>query len=183
MTEFIYLLISYLLGTFMTAWFVGKWYGVALQTMNGGNLGARNAGRTLGKWAFIITAISDGLKGVAVVVGGRLLDFPKQTIALAVLAVVLGHLYPFWLKGRGGKGVATVIGAMLAFSPISIVAFLAALAFAFLLLKSMTLSMIVGFIAYGVAIIWLNLAGAPIVLVALALVIWKHRENIMERVR
>lgn len=183
MFELFYIIGSYLLGTCMTAWFVGRMYGVALQTLNSGNLGARNAGRTLGKSAFTLTALGDALKGVVVVTLGRKLGFDESIIALGMLAVVLGHIYPFWLKWKGGMAVATIMGSLLVFNPTGILAFLAGFLLFLAITRSLTLSMVVGFFFYGVFLIWWNIGGTWIVLVAVALVIWKHRDNIRKRVR
>ncbi|MGN7476974.1 glycerol-3-phosphate acyltransferase [Solibacillus silvestris] len=177
----LFILASYLLGTILTAALVAKVKGVKLHEKNSGNLGARNAGRTLGKSAFVIVAIGDGLKGLVVVLSGRLIDLPEPTIGIAVIAVVLGHLYPFWNKGKGGKGVATVIGAMLAFSPVVFLMFLAGFLISMLIMKSATLGMVGGFVVYGIAITAYLEAGI-IVFIALVLVIWKQRHSIKERV-
>ena len=71
----LYLLMSYFLGTCMTAWLVGRLSGVNLQTVNSGNLGARNAGRALGKKAFIITVLGDAGKGIAIILIGGFLGY------------------------------------------------------------------------------------------------------------
>lgn len=180
--QILYVLVSYLLGNILMAAIVGKAKGVNLQHVNSGNLGARNAGRTLGKLAFVIVAVGDALKGALVVLAGRLLEFPELIIAFAVIAVVLGHLYPFWNKGKGGKGVATVVGAMLFFSPLYTIGLAAGFIGGMLLTKSATLSMIVGFALYGVLVSW-KLEGGIILCIALLLVIWKQRKSIIERVK
>lgn len=178
----IYILLSYLFGTILFAVVIGKVKGIDLQNKNSGNLGARNAGRTLGKWAFILVAVGDGLKGLIVVIAGRMLELSELTIALAVIAVVLGHLYPFWNRGKGGKGVATVIGAMVAFSPVLISVFLAGFLLSLLVTKSSTLSMTVGFIVYGL-VVSVYIEAGFIVTIALVLVIWKQRHSIVERMK
>lgn len=177
-----YIVISYFIGTILFAALVGKLKKVNLQQANSGNLGARNAGRTLGKSAFVVVAVGDGLKGLLVVVMGRMLEMSEPMIACAVLAVILGHLYPFWNKGRGGKGVATLIGAMIAFSPFYFVLFFVCLGVSMLLTRSATLSMVIGFIIYGVIISFAVPAGG-LMAIALVLVMWKQRKSIMERVR
>ncbi|ATP38867.1 hypothetical protein CSE16_01885 [Solibacillus sp. R5-41] len=179
---YLYVIASYFLGTVLTAALVAKLKGVNLQNANSGNLGARNAGRTLGKSAFVIVAISDGLKGLLVVLIGRMLELPELTIALAVIAVVLGHLYPFWNKGKGGKGVATIIGAMVIFSPVHAVVFILGFLISMLITKSATLSMVSGFVIYGIFISSQFEAGW-VMSVALLLVIWKQQKNILERVK
>lgn len=178
----LFIFLSYLLGTLLAAAMVSKIKGVNLQNTNSGNLGARNAGRTLGKWAFVLVAVLDGLKGLLVVILGRMFELPEQTIALAVVAVILGHVYPFWNKGIGGKGVATMVGAMVAYSPLYFLLFLAIFLLSMLLTKSATLSMVVGFILYGI-IISVKLEAGLIVNIALAIVLWKQRKSIVERVK
>ena len=179
--EILYILISYVIGNILMAAIVGKVKGVNLQQVNSGNLGARNAGRTLGKLAFVIVAVGDAFKGAVVVWAGRMLQFPELTIALAGIAVVLGHLYPFWNKGKGGKGVATVVGAMLLFSPFYTMYLIVGFLGGMLVTRSATLSMVVGFTLYGAFISW-KLEGGIVLCLALLLVIWKQRKSIIERV-
>lgn len=167
----------------MTAWFVGRLYGQDLREVHSGNLGARNAGRTFGKSAFALTALGDVAKGIVVVIAGRYLELSERLVAASVLAVVCGHLYPFWLKGRGGKGVATVLGAMLAFHLPASALFIVSFAVIFSLKRSATLSLLAGFVLYSGAIIYGHVAGWPFVVLAITLVIWKHRSNILKRVR
>ncbi|MEG0385413.1 MAG: glycerol-3-phosphate acyltransferase [Solibacillus sp.] len=179
---YLYVVASYFLGSVLTAAIVAKLKGVNLQNENSGNLGARNAGRTLGKSAFVIVAIGDGLKGLFVVLIGRMLELPELAIALAVIAVVLGHLYPFWNKGQGGKGVATIIGAMVIFSPIHFLGFILGFIISMLITKSATLSMMNGFILYGI-LISSHFEAGWVVSLALLLVLWKQRKSILERVK
>ena len=177
---FLYFLASYLLGTCMAAWFVGRRYGVSLQEQNSGNLGARNAGKTLGKKAFIMTAIVDGLKGVIVVLVGRYLEFSEAIVVMGIVFVLLGHLYPFWLKFKGGKGVATIIGALLIYNPLYFCLFLSAFIVTMIITKSLTWGMLGGFIAYSCFILLFQ----PIewyIIISIILVIFKHRQNFKER--
>lgn len=177
---FLFILASYLLGTCLTAWFVGRLYGVSLQEQNSGNLGARNAGKTLGKKAFIVTAIIDGLKGVIVVVIGRYFGFSESVIAIGIIFVLLGHLYPFWLKFKGGKGVATIIGALLTFNPLYFCIFLAAFIVTMIFTKSFTWGMLGGFIGYSLFILLFQTMDW-LILCSIVLVIFKHRQNFKER--
>ncbi|WP_431026786.1 glycerol-3-phosphate acyltransferase [Lysinibacillus sp. LZ02] len=178
-----YLVISYLIGTLMTAYFVGKWKGINLQQANTGNLGARNAGRTLGKVAFLLTVIGDGLKGVLVVFLGRYLGFEDVWITAGILFVVLGHLYPFWLKFKGGKGIATGIGALLTFSPILLLALIAGFVVSLPFTKSLTISMVIGFMTYSIYIVATGEFELLILVAILALLTFEHRQNLIERVK
>lgn len=179
----IYLIISYLIGNIMTASLVGKLYGVSLQNENSGNLGARNAGRTLGKLAFSITLLGDAFKGAFVVFIGRSLDYSTFVLTLGILFVILGHLYPFWLRFKGGKGIATMIGAFLAFSP----SYMLAMAFGTVLFliftRSFTISMIGGFITYILVIIYTEQFQWIMLIGILLLLTFEHRQNLIERVR
>lgn len=166
----------------MTAYFVGRWNGINLQKENTGNLGARNAGRTLGKTAFILTVLGDGGKGIAVVLLGRFLGFSDFWITLGILFVVAGHLYPFWLRFKGGKGIATGIGALLAFSPLLLLAFLGGLSLSLPFTKSLTISMIIGFFTYSVTILLTGRYELAVLIVMLTLLTIEHRQNIIERV-
>ena len=167
----------------MTAYFVGKWNGINLQQANSHNLGARNAGRTLGKFAFFITVVGDGGKGIVVVLLGRYLEFSEFAVTAGILFVVLGHLYPFWLKFKGGKGIATGIGALLAFSPVLLVALIAGFIMSLPFTKSLTISMVIGFFTYSLYIVGTGRWSLLLLIVMLLLLTWKHRENLMERVK
>ena len=167
----------------MTAYFVGKWKGINLQQVNSQNLGARNAGRALGKLAFIVTVIGDGGKGNVVVLLGRYLGFSEFTLTVGILLVVLGHLYPFWLKFKGGKGIATGIGALLAFSPLLLVSLIAGFIGSLPFTKSLTISMVIGFFTYSLYIVATGKFELLLLVVMLMLLTFKHRENLRERVK
>lgn len=180
---FLYLLFSYLFGTFMTAYFLGKKKGINLQEENSGNLGARNAGRTLGKTAFFLTVLGDGGKGIVTVLIGRCLGFGDFWITIGILFVVLGHLYPFWLGFKGGKGIATGIGALLTFSPLLLLLFLVGFVLSLPFTKSMTISMILGFFTYSMTILLTGRYELVILIAMLVLLTIEHRQNIIERVK
>ena len=167
----------------MTAYFVGKWNGINLQQVNSRNLGARNAGRTFGKLAFFLTVIGDGGKGIVVVLLGRYLDVSEVALTLGILFVVLGHLYPFWLNFKGGKGIATGIGALLAFSPSLLLALIAGFIVSLPITKSLTLSMVIGFFTYSLYIILTGKIEFLLLIVMILLLTFKHRENLRERVK
>ncbi|MEC1177593.1 glycerol-3-phosphate acyltransferase [Metasolibacillus meyeri] len=175
-----YLFGSYLLGTMMTAWFIGKYYGYSLQQQHSGNLGARNVGRVLGRKAFILTAVGDGLKGVAVVLVGRYIGYGDLVITWAVFCVLLGHLYPFWLRFTGGKGVATMVGALVALNSLYFSIFFISFIAAAYLLKSATFGLYTALIVYSVIVILTGVLPATLI-GSVVLVLWKHRKNIKER--
>lgn len=108
------LLLAYLLGCFSTAYYTVRWWtGEDVRLHGSGNAGATNAGRVLGKWAFVVALLGDVGKGVlAVVLAGWLTGGDAWAIGLAVPAVIVGHIWPVQLGFRGGEGFAAAIGAL-----------------------------------------------------------------------
>lgn len=115
--------IGYLFGLITTGYFYAKHVHVDIRSMGSGNIGTTNTFRTLGKKAGIIVFLGDGFKGVFAVLlvwlifRGRYADGIKILEAYAGLGAVLGHNFPVHLKFKGGKGIATTAGMMLAFCP------------------------------------------------------------------
>ena len=106
---------SYLLGSIPFGILVSKVFGLGnLRDIGSGNIGATNVLRTGNKLAALITLILDGLKGLLVVVVARFIS--EDAAITASIFVIIGHIYPVWLRFSGGKGVATFIGAILALS-------------------------------------------------------------------
>ncbi len=177
----LYWVFSYLIGNFLTAWWIGKWKKTDLRQARSGNLGARNAGAVLGKTAFLLTFLGDSLKAIIVLYVGTILQFSPLEIAIAGMLVIIGHMYPFWLKGKGGKGIATFIGVSLFISPplfgILAAIFLLLLAFT----RSATLSMIFAFSAYGI-ISWIipDYHDARPLFVSIIIILIRHKYDIVD---
>lgn len=125
----IWLIAAYLAGSIPFGLLIGLARGVDIRTQGSGNVGATNAGRVLGKKWGITCFILDVLKGMLPVLGfglaagltasdtaGSAID-ALRWIAIAVAAVV-GHVFPVWLKFKGGKGVATGLGVLLGLWPV-----------------------------------------------------------------
>jgi len=107
---------AYALGCFSTAYYLFRFStGADIRTQGSGNAGAKNIGRQLGAAAFIVTFLCDVIKGMTAVWLARYLELGTAGITLAMLAVVIGHIWPAQLGFRGGKGAATVLGALIAF--------------------------------------------------------------------
>lgn len=176
-----YWFISYIIGNFLTAWWVGKWSKVDLRKQRSGNLGARNAGAVLGKSAFLLTFLGDSIKGIVVIYIGFQLHYSFETIAIGGLAVMLGHLFPFWLKGKGGKGIATFIGVSLIIDPalfaMLVICFIVLMA----LLRSATLSMTIAFSLYAMFPLTIpTLFSLWPLSLAILLILIRHRFDIIE---
>jgi len=107
---------AYVLGCFATGYYlVRARTGKDLRAMESGAIGARNAGRVLGKAGFAITLLGDFAKGALAVWIAREWTGDNRLVLIALLAVVFGHLWPVQLRCHGGKGVATSLGALLVF--------------------------------------------------------------------
>lgn len=117
------IIFGYLLGSIPSGLLISKAKGIDIRKVGSGNIGVTNVLRVLGsKWAGL-TAIPDVLKGVipaylaihpASIFGGGV-NFLDWQIALVALSPILGHVFPVWLKFKGGKGVATTAGVLLIF--------------------------------------------------------------------
>jgi glycerol-3-phosphate acyltransferase PlsY len=108
----------YLLGCFSTGYYLVRWrLGHDIRELGSGSAGARNAGRLLGARGFAITMLGDCAKGFLAVWAARLFAADIRLGAVAMLAVVLGHVFPAQLGFRGGKGAATALGGLLALDP------------------------------------------------------------------
>lgn len=107
---------AYLFGSIPFGKLVGKRHGVDIQKHGSGNIGFANVRRTLGWRPGLIVLAGDILKGlVPVLIAKQYL--PTYQILIVGIAAVLGHIFPIWLRFKGGKGVATGLGVTLALSP------------------------------------------------------------------
>jgi glycerol-3-phosphate acyltransferase PlsY len=122
--------VAYLLGSIPFGLVIGKLAGLGdIRQIGSGNIGATNMLRTGSKKLAALTLLLDMLKGAVAVwlaapflpmATSRLGDaIPSPWLYAVALCAVLGHIFSFWLKGKGGKGVATVLGVLLALSPIT----------------------------------------------------------------
>ncbi len=116
--------IGYLLGSIPTGYLIGKWKGIDIREHGSGNIGATNVWRVLGKKYGIPTLIMDALKGFLplwILETFFISPMPLSVAIPAILGALLGHMYPIWIRGRGGKGVATGLGALLYIIPYAVV--------------------------------------------------------------
>lgn len=126
MTPWLVLLVAYLLGAVPFGYLLVKWKtGKDVRASGSGNIGATNVLRTTGRAAGIVTLLLDIAKGfVAVWMAARATDSSPLWTSLAALAVMAGHAFPVFLKFRGGKAVASFIGAFLYLEPLALLAVL-----------------------------------------------------------
>jgi glycerol-3-phosphate acyltransferase PlsY len=109
-------LAGYFIGAISPATFLARRHGIDLRDVGSGNPGASNAGRALGRRTGVVVALLDMLKGLVVAAGFGLVDHRAGLVA--GVAAVLGHVTSPFLRGRGGKGVATALGAILGSNPL-----------------------------------------------------------------
>ena len=124
MQVLIALVVSYLIGSIDFGVIVPKLFGVDIYDSGSGNPGASNVLRTMGKGPAALVMVGDTLKGTAAAaiggyLGGHGAAWSVDTLAVAcAFAAVLGHVAPLWHRFRGGRGVATAIGALLSLAPV-----------------------------------------------------------------
>lgn len=180
MEYFIVILFSYLLGTSSMSYYLAKINHVDIRNKGSKNLGASNAMILMGWKAGILVAVHDAGKALlAVVLAGIL--FPEATYVkeAAGVAAVFGHIFPFYLKFKGGKGLASYIGMALALDLKFGLAVLVLLAVVTLMTDYIVLGTVSVILTFPslIAFVSGNLHGAGIVLLASAVIGWKHREN------
>ena len=181
----IIIVVAYLLGNISTSYIVAKRLaGVDIRTQGSGNAGSTNVLRTMGKKAGALTFGGDVLKGVVAVGFARILAYymkaDQVTCAyIAVVAVVIGHNWPAFLGFKGGKGVATSLGSMLAINPVLALTCLAAFIIIVLVSKYVSLGSVLGICLSPILmLITHNTKGIWVTLFLSASVIYTHRANI-----
>lgn len=190
------LAIGYLFGTFQTGYFYGKAHGIDIREHGSGNAGATNTLRTLGFKAGAITFAGDCLKAIGAVLvmmhffGDSFAGDARILGLYGGLGAVLGHNYPFYLKFKGGKGIACTAGVAFAVCPEAVPVCFAVFAISFWLTKYVSLGSILMaalFIIQVVEFNWMGALGLPaenilefdILAIAFGvLAIWRHRANI-----
>ena len=184
-------LIAYLLGSIPTGFLVAKARGVDIRTVGSGNIGATNVFRILGKAAGVFVLVVDAAKGwLAVFVVAKLVSgwfYPEPgSPALewfrlcAGIAAILGHNYTCWLHFKGGKGIATSAGVLVALVPKPLLVVLAIWIIIFALSRYESLASIVAALSLPFAA-WAFGETRTIILVTAALAalaIYKHKANI-----
>ncbi len=121
MTRIIVVIVAYLIGSIPFGYLIvrGK-IGADIRQTGSGGTGATNVSRRAGKAAGVVTLLLDALKGSAAVLVAVRLTHSDGLVALAAIAVLVGHIFPVWLGFRGGKGVATGAGVFLVLAPFAL---------------------------------------------------------------
>jgi acyl phosphate:glycerol-3-phosphate acyltransferase len=176
---------SYLLGTIPFGYvLVWLFRGEDVRSSGSGNIGATNVAR-MSPALGLATLILDAGKGLAAVVLARALsggEHQKLVMTIAALCAVVGHLFPVWLKFRGGKGVATSLGSFALIAPKSIVCMVGLFLLVVAATRYVSIGSVAAAAAFPVLARVLHECVEPFQLILIAvgsmLVIWKHRQNI-----
>jgi len=172
---------AYLLGSISFAMIAAKLFGLAdPRSYGSGNPGATNVLRSGNKKAALFTLIGDALKGWVAVFVAQKMGFSDTIIGLVALAVFFGHLFPVFLKFKGGKGVATAAGVLLALDPLIGLAVLGTWLFVAFAFRYSSLAALLAAALAPVYTILINGTNGPtlvISIIALTL-IGKHWQNL-----
>ena len=183
MTAAIGIAIAYLLGDIPFGYLLVKFTtGRDVRASGSGNIGATNVLRTTGRAAGVATLLLDMAKGyLAVWLEGRLTGGNVEWMSGAALAVMIGHSYPAFLRFRGGKAMASFVGAWLCLTPLPLAAVLVVFVVMAAWTRHISLGSIVGAGTFPLAVWLIAHPPATVVVTAIlsgALILYRHRENI-----
>ncbi|MFZ1786550.1 MAG: glycerol-3-phosphate 1-O-acyltransferase PlsY [Ferruginibacter sp.] len=190
MKELVLIIISYLIGSIPTALLVSKrFFGIDIRDYGSGNMGATNTFRVLGSRYGTMVMVFDILKGMAAVMLYNFLPYylshelDRTNLMLGLgLAAVAGHIFPVFAGFRGGKGVATLLGMVLAIQPVIAVSCIGIFALVLFLTRYVSLSSILAAIALPVCVLWIwnenEVLYRVFALIVALLVVVTHQKNI-----
>ena len=175
-------LLGYLIGSSNMAYYISRRKNVDITSKGSGNLGASNATVLLGWGAGVLVAVHDIAKGALAVILARLLFPELEYVPVAAgVAAVLGHIYPFYLKFRGGKGLASFLGLTLALNwklalAVCVVLVVVTLVTDYIALGTLSVA---ATMPVGLYFMTGNLIMPLVVCVASVVMFFKHRDNIV----
>jgi len=190
MKEIIVIIIAYLIGSIPTALIVSRYFfGIDIREYGSGNMGATNTFRVLGSRFGTIVMIGDILKGMLAVALYNLLPYylsneiDRTNLMIGLgLAAVVGHIYPIWAQFRGGKGVATLFGMLLAIQPVVAVSCVGVFLLVLFLTRYVSLSSILAGVALPICVLWVyneqEIFYRVFAIAVAALVVLTHQKNI-----
>ena len=185
-------LFAYFLGSIPVGWIVARlFFKTDIRSKGSGNIGATNALRQFGTAVGLIVLLLDMSKGIiAVLLAKSIYGSGTMMVVICGLLAILGHVFPIWLKFKGGKGVATAAGVFIALTPISLLIAL----LVFIVVVVITRYVSLGSIVAALSLLAVNVISifrqphkdyALLILVVLivAMIIYKHKENIARLIR
>lgn len=176
-------LMGYLLGSVPFGYLIVRWKkGIDVRGTGSGSIGATNVMRNLGVSGFLATLVLDTAKGAgSVLLARQWTAHAPAWVSAAAFAVVLGHCFPAWLKFRGGKGVATGLGAFACLSPLPLGVALAVFAAAVAIWRYVSLGSVLAAAAFPAALYFLNHPPRSMVFGAVGaagIIIVRHQANL-----
>ena len=178
--EIIALALGYLLGSIPFALLLTRPRGIDLRDAGSRNIGAANVLRTAGVVPAIAVMLLDGAKGAMAVLVARLLSDDPAVVMAAGLAAIVGHVYPAWLRFRGGKGVAASAGVFAMLAPVATAIAAVVFVVTIVVTRFISAGSIAGALALAVAAAAGDVPG-PVVagaILAAILVVHRHRDNL-----
>ena len=178
-------LACYFLGCFTAGYYWMRLRtGLDIRSQGSGNVGARNVGRALGVPGFMVTFILDLLKGALAVRMALLFGLSGDAVIAAMVAVVVGHTWPAQLRFRGGKGISTSLGALLAYDTFIVFILLVMFLPVWALLRSFTLSGLVAFALSPLVVFLCGLGNPEVAAISFLgiIILLAHRKNIREEI-
>jgi len=171
---------AYLIGSLPTGYILAALAGVDIRESGSGNIGATNVARVVGMRQGILTLAADTLKGLVPVATAHQLGVDAPTAGLVAAAAFLGHLYPVFLKFRGGKGVATALGVFLGLAPMATLIIILVFAVVVMISRTVSLSSMAAAVAAPVTFwilsySWISIGVSAFIALMILL---RHRDNI-----
>ncbi len=179
---------AYGLGSIPSGWLTVKWLqGVDLRQQGSGSTGATNVLRVAGRWPALAVLLVDVGKGtVAILLAKGLEATAWQQLAVGLCALA-GHIWPLWLKFRGGKAVATGLGIFLGLSPAVALACLGSFLVVLASVRMVSVASLTAGLLLPMLMAWGTMGSSThlpytlLALMAMVLVVWRHRDN-MKRI-
>ena len=190
MKEVILIFIAYLIGSIPTALIISRYFfKIDIREYGSGNMGATNTFRILGSKFGTIVMVGDMLKGVFAVALYHFLPYylsnelDRTNFMLGLgIAAVVGHIYPIWAQFKGGKGVATLFGMVLAIQPVVAINCVAVFLAVLFLTRYVSLSSIIAGVALPICVLWIynekEVFYRVFAVAVAALILLTHQKNI-----
>src|SRR3972149_6395694 len=173
----LFIFLAYLAGSIPFGKLIGKKYGIDIQKRGSGNIGFTNSLRTLGLKPAVIVLFADILKGfIPVKIALQL--FPLNQALIIAFTTILAHIFPVWLKFKGGKGVATGFGVILAINPLMTLAPLFVFFVVFLTKRIVSISSIIATGSLILASYFIAPKYTIFYIILFMIILWTHRKNI-----
>jgi len=175
-----WLAIAFLSGSVPFGYLFARWRGIDVRQVGSGNIGATNVARSAGRSLGLLTLAADSAKGVLPTWAAWRSSGSEELAAAVAVTATLGHVFSPWLRGRGGKGVATAAGAFGVVAPKSLIAALAVFAFVAWRTRYVSLASVSAALALPLACLLTgaNAATSAAALLLAVLITARHRDNL-----